>query len=88
MNNYGKLLLQATIQEAERLSALAVTAAQDHNLDEVLIQAGKMVAVLEKGRDILTRSALSDQDLEKLRNTFWLEGKTRATIIEALSKAF
>ena len=88
MARCGKLLLEATIREAETFSTLAVTAAQDRNLDEVLIQVGKMAAVLEKGRDILSRTELSNSDIERLRNTIWLEVKTRATIIEALGKAF
>ena len=84
MNKYGRTMLQATIEEAERLSTLAVKAALKGELEEVLIQVGKMGAILEKGRDILGRTSLSDDELEKLRQTVWLEATTRERIIEAL----
>lgn len=86
MSNYGKTILEATVEEVERISALAVKAAQKGELEEMLIQVGRMTAVLEKGRDILGRTSLSDGDFESLRNTVWLEATTRKRIMEALMR--
>ena len=83
MTKYGNMILEATIEEAKRLSDLAVKAANQGNLEEVLIQIGKMTAVLEKGRDVLTRTQLTDEDLEKLRNMVWLETITRHRVVQA-----
>jgi len=88
MTKYGNMILEATIEEAKRLSDLAVKAANQGNLEEVLIQIGKMTAVLEKGRDTLSRVSLSRQDVEKLRNTVWLEVTARKQVMEALGDEF
>lgn len=87
MTKYGNMILEATIEEAKRLSDLAVKAAKQGNLEEVLIQIGKMTAVLEKGRDVLARTQLTEEDAEKLRNTIWLEVETRKRILQTMQSS-